>query len=458
MSEPGRFSLEKLAEELPLRPATFLAGFLALLAALILSRDDISEIPEMVEAKFGYDSQLRATLKNRSIATAGLPVTFVAVDDAALNEWSDATRTTPRTKIAELIAGIAGKGPSLIFVDFDLAGTSTNGGDVRLNDVLEKYAKDAPPLLVTRSLAPMECPEDGCGPQACSGGGTAGAAASSPFESAISGKENIHWVSSVVNPDGDGVVRRWRLWELQCRNAALSVLPSPQLVAAALVGPKAPGRGKLDAYLQALGDQHNARDARLEWPENAGARDALIPFLIGGASQLQVSDWMSKDGFRYERVRATSVLADQVADTAFKDRVVVLGASYGSDKLKTPLGIMAGAALLANAIAVAPSIINERPNHPISRMLLTLMLAILYGTIAKTLRAIPAAVVIATVSYVWLSLATFWLNPADAVDTVSLALVILGAFLAMEAAIEIALDLIKGEGLAAIMRKKSSGH
>ena len=81
MSEPGRFSLEKLAEELPLRPATFLAGFLALLAALILSRDDISEIPEMVEAKFGYDSQLRATLKNRSIATAGLPVTFVAVDD-----------------------------------------------------------------------------------------------------------------------------------------------------------------------------------------------------------------------------------------------------------------------------------------------------------------------------------------------------------------------------------------
>ena len=46
---------------------------------------------------------MRATHLNRSLVTHSLPVTFVDVDDEALNAWADATRTTPRAKIAALI-------------------------------------------------------------------------------------------------------------------------------------------------------------------------------------------------------------------------------------------------------------------------------------------------------------------------------------------------------------------
>jgi hypothetical protein len=83
---------------------------------------------------------------------------------------------------------------------------------------------------------------------------------------------------------------------------------------------------------------------------------------------------------------------------------------------------------------------------------LTLILALIYGAIAKTFRAIPAALVIGAFSFVWLSAATNWLNPADAVNTVSMALMTLGAFLALESVIEILSDLWEGRGLSAFLR------
>ena len=75
---------------------------------------------------------------------------------------------------------------------------------------------------------------------------------------------------------------------------------------------------------------------------------------------------------------------------------------------------------------------------------------------AKTFRTIPAAVIILTFSYLWLTLATYWLNPADAVHTISFALVILGAFLAMKSVIEIGWDLTAGEGLRACLRRRKA--
>lgn len=459
MSEPGKFSLEKLVASAPRRPATLIAALLALIAALFLTKESITEIPELVETSYGYDNQLRATLKNRSIGASSLPVTFVDVDDAAINAWGDATRTTPREKLADLVRTIAAKQPSLIFVDFDLSGVSPNDGDAKLDDVLEKYSKTAPPLLVTRVIRPAECHHGKCDSKICEsehGGGLS----PSPFEKVTSGKDNVYWVSSVFTPDSDGVVRSWRLWETFCSDGALTTLPSAQLVAVALVGPSAPGREKLAKYMLAVGDHAPAGAAadKLDWPRNVEARDALIPFLIGGSSNSPVSDWLGSAGFRYQRVRAQSLLLDQVAESAIKDRVVVIGASYGADKLKTPLGVMPGAALLANAIAVAPSILDTPPNHPALRMLLTLILAACYGAIAKQLRPIPAAVAIAALSYVWLSIATYILNPADAVSTVGLALIVLGAFLALESFIEIVIDVINGEGWSALMRKRGPGH
>jgi CHASE2 domain-containing sensor protein len=459
MAEPGRFSLERIVAAVPTGRATVAAAIMALLALLALSRENIRSIPELIETGFGYDAQLRATHKSRSLVTNGLAVTFIDVDEAALKDWSDATRTTPRSKIADLISRLAGneKKPSLIFVDFDLSGTARAGGDAELAAVLKAYPVNAPPLLLTRAFNLAACPHAKCSKENCTPHGQSSMDLS-PFDAVVSTRNNIRWVSSIFVPDDDGVVRSWRLWENVCQDGVPTVLPSPQLVAAALTGTPAAGREKLDRYLKYVGDKdaQQRSTAQVDWPKNRNAREALIPFLIGGWEEARVSDWMGTSGFRYQRVRAASLLADQVAETAIANRVVVVGASYGDDKFKTPFGMMPGSALLANAIVVAPAVLNEAPSSPAFLFLLISTLAVVYGLVAKSFRSIPAAVIILTFSYLWLSLATYWLNPADAVHTVSFALVILGAFLAIESVIEIGWDLIAGEGLTAFLRKQKA--
>jgi CHASE2 domain-containing sensor protein len=459
MSEPGRFSLEKLVTTLPLGRPTFLAAVLALLAALTLSRETITRIPELVEASYSYDAQLRETVRSRSVTTDGLAMTFVDVDDAALKAWGNATHTTSRAKLTELVDHVVKQKPALIFVDFDLNGTSPDEGDKTFYDLLKGYKADAPPLLLTRELEPLDCPGGQCKDDPCKPHEEgAGAVEGSPFLVDETKKPNIYWVSTVFAPDDDGVVRSWRLWDFACNGAAPSVVPSPQLVAAALAN-RDVGKAGLAEYLNTLkGKTSGDVPAKaVAWPRNKDARKALLPFLIGGTSQTHVTDWLGASAeFRYQRVRALSVVEDQIADSAIRGRAVVIGASYGPDKLKTPFGVMPGAALIANAIAVAPAILDHPPSSRVAVMALTLLLAAAYGTIAKTLRAIPAAVVIVIFSYGWLSLATYWLNPADAVETVSSALVILGAFLTIEAVIEIAMGVIEGKGLGALLRKSKS--
>jgi CHASE2 domain-containing sensor protein len=461
MSEPGRFSLEKLVTELPSGFATLIAAVLAFLAALFLGRETLTKIPELIEASYGYDAQLRATVKNRSLATKGLPVTFVDIDDVAVRLWGDATRTTPRKKIADLIARLAENRPALIFVDFDLSGASLSDGP--LQELLANYAPTSPPLLLTREIKPLDCPEGGCGGAQCAGAADAAPSGAAedpvlPFKAVTAGKPNILWVSSVFHPDGDGIVRSWRLWEFICENGAPVLLPSPQLVAAALAGKAPAGKDRLDGYLRSL-DHDGSQSANGEetWPRNRNAREALIPFLIGGASTSHVSDWLETSEFRYQRVRAMSVLSDDVAPSAIKDRVIVIGASYGPDKLKTPFGVMPGAALIANAVAVAPAVLDTAP-RPWVATLLALVLASAYGYIAKTFRAVPAAVLILFLSYLWLSAATYLLNPADAVNTVGTALVILGAFLALESVIEIVIGFIEGKGFSSLLRQGHAEH
>ena len=251
MAEPGRFSLEKIVAALPTGRATIAAAFLAILALLALSRESVRAIPGLIETGFGYDAQLRATHKSRSLVTDGLAVTFIDVDDAALKEWSDATRTTPRSKIAGLISRLAGneKKPSLIFVDFDLSGTAPAGGDAELEMVLKEYPQNGPPLLLTRALNLAACPHGKCSKDDCTTNGEASMTRRLSTRSCRA-RNNILWVSNIIVPDDDGVVRSWRLWEHVCQQGVPTVLPSPQLVAAALTGTPAAGREKLDVYLK----------------------------------------------------------------------------------------------------------------------------------------------------------------------------------------------------------------
>jgi CHASE2 domain-containing sensor protein len=464
MSEPGHFSLERLVSGLPSGPATFFAAVLTLLAALLLSRDTIIKIPEFIEAGYGYDTQLRVTIRNRGMATGGLPVTFVDVDDGAIKTWGDATRTTPRDKLAEIIAQLARDKPKVVFVDFDLSGEASAGGDDKLKALLAEYSSSSPPLLLTRAIEPIDCKNGICVPNQCAPHSAESpshptAEEPSPFDQVTSGKENIIWVASVFAPDADGVVRSWRLWESVCADGTQVLLPSPQLVAAALASKQAAGSGCLADYLKPYGSTafHVTKACDRPWPKNRGAYQALIPYLIGAPSKSPASDWLSTNEFRYQHVRAASLLADQVAKSAIEGRVIVVGASYGPDKMKTPFGVMPGAALIANAIAVAP-VILDAPPRPYTVTVLTLLLAAAYTMIAKTFRAVPAAAIILAISYVWLSLSAFWLNPADAAATASMALILLGAFLGIESMLEIFIAWYRGEGFSALLRKHEGGN
>jgi CHASE2 domain-containing sensor protein len=256
-------------------------------------------------------------------------------------------------------------------------------------------------------------------------------------------------VSSVFLPEEDGVVRSWHLWDYVCQGGTATAIPSAQLAAAAFASESGDGRERLRRYLDFLAKSD--KDASLEWPRNRDAKDALIPYLIGGSAKSQISDFLGSSGFRYERVRAKSLADDQVADAAFKDRIVVIGASYGPDKFATPFGTMPGAALIANAIAVAPAVLSSPPRHHLV-VFLALLLALIYALIAKKFRAIIAAVIIAAFSWIWLSLATYWLNPSDAVNAVSMALITLGAFWALESAFEIVFDFMTGKRWSAFLR------
>lgn len=448
MAEAGREVLEKLVEAGHSRRTTLIAAVLAVLVASVLGREAIEWIAKGFESNYGYDAQLRATQVNRTLATGTLPVTFVDVDESALDAWSDATRTTPRNKIADLIKTASARKPALIFVDFDLSGALRGDGDAQLTQVLSDYPANAPPLLVTRTTRPLNCGEEGCAPNICATDRASGVA-SSPFEAAVAGKPNIIWVANLFGADGDGVVRKWRLWEPLCSGGKLVALPSPQLAAAALADKSPAGRAALDRYLEHVAGNSAAA---VGWPRNTEGRFALIPFLIGGSTADKVSDWRGDAGFGYQRVSALSVDGANVADSAIAGRVLILGASYGGDRFDTPFGNMPGAALIANAVAVAPSILNTKPTSPALLLSFSLILAAVYAVAARLLRVLPAGLLILAISYAWLTLATYCLNPADAVQTVSYALVLLAAFLAIEGAIEIADDLYE-RGYIALLRK-----
>ncbi|MFA5955111.1 CHASE2 domain-containing protein [Hyphomicrobium sp.] len=461
-SEPGRISLESLVSNLPFGLATFLAGILAVFAAFYFSRETLSKIPELLNINFGYDRQLRDTMPNRGMSTGGLPVTFVDVDAAAVEKWSPATRTTPREKISAIVQKLLDqkdKNPKLIFVDFDLSGGALDASDKPLLDYLARYPPDAPPLLLTRSLQPLDCEAGECAEQRCAGidnqeaGTKSTGDGTTSFASRTAGKANVIWVASVFAPDKDGVVRSWRRWEAICREGSPILLPSPGLVASALASAHPAGLACLAKYLE----QHGKTDLQVTgqcqktWPANKGPYQELLPFIIGGPAQARVSDWMSTNEFRYQRIRAESLLENQVAETSFDNRVVVIGASYGPDKLATPLGMMPGAAVIANSIAVAPVVLDTMP-AVFATVAFTLGLGVAFIWIAKFFRALPAAGLILALSYVWLSLATSALSASDAINVLSKAFGLLGVFLAIESLVEIAVDFFKGEGFRALLR------
>lgn len=429
-----------------LSPITLAAAGFTLLAAILLGREALATIPAFIETNYGYDAQLRAT----AAGAEGLNVTWVDLDDETSTDWSDENGKIPRSKFGDIINRLATLSPSLILLDADLTGEALTKDDAKLAAVLKSYDADTP-LLLTRALHPVDCSDGSCEPNGCKT-----IRDPSRFDEAVSANPKVRWVSRDVRPDGDGIVRKTRLWETVCTDGAATAFPSPQLAAIALASPAPAGDDKLKALLEAKANEADGEAPKaLTWP-NATEQEAHLPFVIGGAAQSSVPEWTAQSGERYQRVSALSVFTDRVDETAFKDRVIVIGTSSGTRKVLTPVGAMPSAALIANAIAVAPEVINNHGTPAVILLGLALLLATAFTAIAKTLRTIPAAILIALASYLWLAIAAHVLPPAEALRTVSMALLMLGLFLAVESMINIGIALIQGKGPAAFLRKPVS--
>ena len=139
---------------------------------------------------------------------------FVDVDDATWKTWGSQL-VTPRARIATLLERVARSKPLAIALDVDLAYSDATDGRA-LTTFLEDYKSGWPPLLLVRSLAesrrrlarPRITEYDhAIGPRTVNG-------------DLIPAKDNVVFTSPLFERDGDGKVRRWKLFAEACDGTA----------------------------------------------------------------------------------------------------------------------------------------------------------------------------------------------------------------------------------------------
>ena len=189
----------------------------------------------------------------------------------------------------------------------------------------------------------------------------------------------VFWGSPLFDRDSDLTIRRWRLWERACVNDVIAAVPSVQLLVAALVQPvrvedalggleqslrlskQAPCSEEPDLITPQLQLEHLRVDlADKEFGQRIvfalGTQHAVSPMV-----PLASSAEGSRRKTREEEVRLLEVIsASRLTNTQkesfdpalFRDRIVVIGASYqdSGDIHATPAGPMAGAVMIINSI------------------------------------------------------------------------------------------------------------
>lgn len=309
---------------------------------------------------------------------------FLDVDDVSRQQWDDPL-VTPREKIKNLIATAVQGQASLVVVDYDLnrpipvaAGAPLHFGDQALKTYLANYASQhcqetensCPPILLARTF---QLPTDSI-PKPRLGFLEEAVEQSAPY---------VQWGTvQFERSDYDQRVRRWRLWEPVCVENQPAMIPSIELLAAALIrnqDPLTAGNSALTpAETQAL---LNKRLTEFQ-PENCQHEEEPIEL----SSQIQMGDltintdqqgifqrvrfsfsWPAdkKPGLDYFQYDQSGQLALAVLSahhyaklpvesdiSVFKNNIVIIGSSSPQtrDIYPTPLGEMPGAMIIVNAI------------------------------------------------------------------------------------------------------------
>ena len=150
---------------------------------------------------------------------------------------------TPRDDLAILLEHVARSAPLAILLDVDLAYSDGSDGKA-LKDFLENYKNTWPPLLLVRSL--VRGPDDRL-PQPRTTKYDAVVGPRMVDGQLVPAKENVMFTSPLFERDGDGKVRRWKLFAKACDGKAPIVVPSMHLAAAMIARHSITARPPTDA-------------------------------------------------------------------------------------------------------------------------------------------------------------------------------------------------------------------
>jgi CHASE2 domain-containing sensor protein len=397
-----------------------------------------------------------------------LPVTVVDIDDATHQAWGSQPRTPPGA-LAELIAIVRERQAMAIMVDIALSTDDRKQvADPVLLRTLAGHDASSPPLLLIRQVSFTRSPD---------GKNIAEAYRETGYDDAVRGKGNVIWVSALPQLGSDRVVRQIRLWQTHCRSGPPEVHPAaPMALVAALGG--AQRLAELRNYLGARAKQECRRpdepavvDPERGWPQFRGSV-ATIPYTIDAEGRALGRNEIAMNGSPAELVRRVSagVLVNYVADIGraervgaihaepFAGRVVLIGASHGAtgDIHMTPFGSMAGAMIIANALAASRSMVETPEPGDLARHGLAFSLFVFFGVIAARLNAAPAALVIGVLGTAALALFSRSLGFGAAIEAVATGLAAFGLFKLLDSLVSIVFDWRRGQGWRAILKPPQS--
>lgn len=312
---------------------------------------------------------------------------FIDVDNASHHQWNEPL-ITPRDKIKNLIAAAVQGQAKLVVVDYDLsrsipveAGAPLHSDDQALKDYLASYAsehcqanKSCPPIILLRTFQ--------------------SSSKSIPIlrvsfldEAVQQSAPYVQWGTAVFYRSiYDQYVRRWRLWDTVCIENQPAVIPSIELLAAALIRNKYPlteGTSSLTptqtqmllkkrlAEFQPENCQHKKELAELPTQIEIGElivntdKRGIHQRVIFSLSWLVEGKPPELPHLQFDKsntpppiltILSARNYAKLPVDTnkinVFQDKVVILGtsSSRGRDIYLTPLGKMPGAMIIINAI------------------------------------------------------------------------------------------------------------
>lgn len=374
-----------------------------------------------------------------------LPVTVVEIDDRSFADWQ-ATGDTPRDKLAEVIARVRAKRPRALILDIDLSSEENSTQDPILKQTIADYPDTAAPLLLVRRVSF----DASGGPQMFE---------KTPYDEFAANNSNVFWVLSIFDFDEDWSIRKLRLAEASCaENGTTALLSVPLAVALLEEG----GRSRL-----------RSQAAAIEISAIAACRVRTAAVSVSKRKILEIGErvripyafvWsqgLGSAGTGLLRNNSHAMLisvparqltgSTELAPFPFTDRYVVIGSTHGNsrDFYRTPLGVMPGLYVLANAIAGAPDIVNARTWSGIWSFGLAAVVFGLFMIVTAMARRALAALLIGLICVVSVVALSSMIIPSVAIEVVTLAVSMLGLQLFAFSIGSMVTDLRSGKGWGA---------